>query len=133
MKQCPFHGTGRLVVLFAILSNGCARHEANADARRPKAVRLVAVESSADTGSTTYSAVIAPGAQVDLAFRVSGYVVDLRRTKGADGRSRALEPGAPLARGLTLARVRATDYQALVDKARGSRDESNAGIGAAEA
>src|SRR5262249_53959067 len=68
-----------------------------------------------------------------LAFRVPGYVVDIRRTKAADGRTRALEPGANIARGLILARIRATDYQAIVDKAHGLRNESNAGITAAEA
>ena len=54
---------------------------------------------------------------MDLAFRLSGYVVEIHRTKGADGRTRALEPGAAVASGLVLARVRATDYQAVVDKA----------------
>jgi RND family efflux transporter MFP subunit len=64
---------------------------------------------------------------------VSGYVVDVRQTKGADGRTRAVEPGAAVTTGLILARVRAIDYQTVVDKARGSRDESSAGITAAEA
>jgi RND family efflux transporter MFP subunit len=122
-----------LLVIAAFLTNGCAGPEANADARSPKAVRLVAVESSTGADSTAYSAVIAPNSQVDLAFRVSGYVVDIHRTKGADGRTRAVEPGATVARGQTLARVRATDYQAVVDKARGARDESSAGVTAAEA
>jgi len=122
-----------LVAIAAFLTWGCGRHEANADARSPTAVRLVAVEASTDAGGTAYSAVITPNVQVDLAFRVSGYVVDVRQTKGADGRSRALEPGAAIARGETLARLRAVDYQAAADKARGARDESSAGITAAEA
>src|SRR5262245_49667289 len=129
------HAFQRLLgfVAAAILTGGCAGHAENADTRSPKAVRLVAVESSTGVESTVYSAVIAPNAQVDLAFRVSGYVVDIHRSKGADGRIRALEPGAPVARGLTLARIRATDYQAVVDRARGARDEASAGIAAAEA
>jgi multidrug efflux pump subunit AcrA (membrane-fusion protein) len=77
--------------------------------------------------------VIAPNAQVDLTFRVSGYVVDIHRTPGPDGRTRALEPGAPVAKGLVLARVRASDYQAVVDRARGAREESSAGVAGAEA
>jgi len=124
---------GRLAVIAAVLTCGCARQGVNGDGRSPKAVRVVAVESSTGAGSTTYSAVIAPNAQVDLAFRVSGYVVNVRQTKGADGRSRALEPGAAIGRGVILARIRAADYQAVVDKARGARDESNAGITAADA
>src|SRR5262245_6720515 len=103
------------------------------EARTPTAVRLITVEGSTEPDSTTYSAVIAPNTQVELAFRVSGYVVDVRRTKGADGRTRVLEPGATVTTGGVLARIRATDYEAAVDKARSLRDESNAGINAAEA
>jgi multidrug efflux pump subunit AcrA (membrane-fusion protein) len=121
------------VVSAAILTGGCASRAANDEARSPTPVRLVAVESSSSAGSTAYSAVITPNAQVDLAFRVSGYVVDIHRTTGADGRTHALEPGATVARGLTLAHVRATDYQAVVDKAHGARDEASAGVTVAEA
>ena len=64
----------------------------------------MAVEASTGAEPTTSSAIIAPNAQVDLAFRVSGYVVDVRQTKGADGRTRALEPGAAVT---TRARSRA--------------------------
>jgi RND family efflux transporter MFP subunit len=113
---------------------GCVgRAGSTVDARTPKAVRLVTVEASTSAESTTYSAIITPNAQVDLAFRVSGYVVEVRRTKGADGRTRAVEPGATVTKGIVLARIRASDYQAVVDKAQGSRDESTAGIKAAEA
>src|SRR5215475_8696356 len=128
MRVNDFLEVQAFVVATAILTGGCAGRAANEDARSPTAVRLVTVESSTSDGSTAYSAVIAPNAQVDLAFRVSGYVVDIHRTKGADGRTRALEPGATVARGLTLARIRATDYQAVVDKANGARDESSAGV-----
>jgi len=86
-----------------------------------------------DSEPATYSAIIAPNAQVALAFRVSGYVVDLHQTKAADGRIRPLEPGAPVKAGTMLARVRASDYEAVVDKARGARDEADAGVRAAKA
>jgi len=117
----------------ALLASACAGRDADADARSAKAVRLVAVESATGAGATTYSAVIAPNAQIDLAFRVAGYVVEVRRSKAADGQVRELEPGAPVARGATLARIRPTDYQAVVDKAHGAREEATAGVAAAEA
>jgi multidrug efflux system membrane fusion protein len=117
----------------AILQCACSGREADADARSAKAVRLVAVESAIGGGATTYSAVIAPNAQIDLAFRVAGYVVELRRSKAADGQVRELEPGALVARGATLARIRPTDYQAVVDKAHAAREEATAGVAAAEA
>jgi RND family efflux transporter MFP subunit len=119
--------------IAAVLTCGCAdRTGAETDARLPTAVRLVTVEASTGAEPTTYSAIIAPNAQVDLAFRVSGFVVDVRHMKGPDGRTRALEPGAAVTRGLVLARIRTTDYQAVVDKAQGSSNESTAGVTVAE-
>jgi RND family efflux transporter MFP subunit len=99
----------------------------------PKAVRMAAVEWSADPEPTRYSAIITPNAQVDLAFRVSGYVVSIHQTKAVDGPIHAVEAGSPVSRGMTLARVRMADYQAVVDKATGAREESTAGISAADA
>jgi multidrug efflux pump subunit AcrA (membrane-fusion protein) len=122
-----------LLLTAATLTDGCTGRDLNADARGPTAVRLVSVEASPSADATVYSAVIAPNAQVDLTFRVSGYVVDIHRTPGPDGRTRALEPGATVPKGLVLARVRASDYQAVVDKAKGAREESSAGVAAAEA
>jgi membrane fusion protein, multidrug efflux system len=124
---------GTFVVFGALATCGCRGQNLNADARGPKAVRVVAVESSTRAQFTTYSAVITPNAQVALVFRVPGYVVDIRQTKAADGRHYAVEPGAPIARGVTLARLRSADYRAVVDKAQGTRDESTAGVTAAEA
>src|SRR4029453_15466812 len=134
MKAHDIHALLLLLATAAIQNWGCVgRADSDADARTPKAVRLVAVEASTGAESTTYSAIIAPNAQVDLAFRVSGYVVDIREVKGADGRTRAVEPGAAVTKGMVLGRVRTTDYQAVVDKAQGSRSESTAGVTAAEA
>jgi RND family efflux transporter MFP subunit len=120
------------IVLSGLAASGCSG-DASADRVTAKAVRLVSVELADSAAPATYSAIVAPDAQVDLAFRVSGYVVDLHRTKAPDGRIRPLEAGASIASGLVLARVRATDYQAVVDKARGARDEASAGIDAARA
>jgi membrane fusion protein, multidrug efflux system len=132
MRTRRFH-TALVAAIAAALTSGCVgRAGGDADARIPKAVRLMAVEASKGVEPTTYSAIIAPNAQVDLAFRVSGYVVDVRQTKGADGRIRALEPGAAVTTGLVLARIRTTDYQAGVDKAQGSRNELTASVTAAE-
>jgi RND family efflux transporter MFP subunit len=133
MKALHPHWTSCLVGMVAVAASFGCRAQGNEDARPPKAVRLVPVESSVDAAETTYSAIIAPNAQVDLAFRVSGYVVDVHQTKRGDGQSRTVEPGETISRGLRLARVRATEYQALADKAHGALNESNAGVEAASA
>jgi RND family efflux transporter MFP subunit len=91
------------------------------------------VSLAREAEAAKYSAILTPNAQVDLAFRVSGYVVELYQTKGSDGRLRPLEPSAPVARGTVLARIRPSDYQAVVDKSRGVREEGHAGVATAEA
>ena len=123
-----------LIGATVLLSTGCTtRRVAAGDAGTPKAIRLVTVQLANDSEPTKYSAIVAPNAQVDLAFRVSGYVVQLHQTKGADGRVRPLEAGAAVKAGTVLARVRPSDYQAVVDRARAGRDEADAGAHAAEA
>ena len=117
-----------------LLSTACTTRRVAAEGGgTPKAIRLVTVQLANDSEPAKYSAIIAPNAQVELAFRVSGYVVHLHQTKAADGRIRPLEAGAPVKAGTVLARVCPSDYQAVVDKARGSRDEADAGVHASEA
>jgi RND family efflux transporter MFP subunit len=123
-----------LAALVAALSGGCTGHGSTvASDSNTKAVRMVAVELFTGPGPTIYSAIIVPNVQVDLSFRIPGYVVAIHHVKEADGRVRPLEAGEPIRSGLILARIRATEYQAVVDKARGASDESHAGINAAEA
>jgi RND family efflux transporter MFP subunit len=119
----------------ALCATACSsgRRPGDGDPPLAKAVRMGTVALSREAEPAKYSAILTPNAQVELAFRVSGYVVELYQTRGADGRMRPLEPGAPVAAGTVLARIRPSDYQAVVDKARGAREEAEAGIGAAEA
>src|SRR5262245_9553883 len=110
----PFTASA-ILVIAALPSVGCARGDASVDreGRPQKAIRTAVVELSSAPEPTTYSAIIAPNAQVDVAFRVSGYVVSLVQARAADGRIRPLEPGAAIRAGAVLARIRADDYQAV--------------------
>jgi RND family efflux transporter MFP subunit len=116
--------------LFAV---ACSRSGTADDPAPAKAIRLGTVSLAREDEAAKYSAILTPNAQVELAFRVPGYVVDLYRTKGADGRLRPLEPGAPVVAGTVLARIRPADYQVVVDKSRGVQEEGHAGVAAAEA
>src|SRR5262245_42406968 len=91
----------------------------------------VKVSNAGETGK--YSAILTPDAQVDLAFRVSGYVVEIYQAAGPDGRVRTVEPGYAVPAGTMLARIRPSDYAAVVDKARGTHKEAEASTRAAEA
>ena len=119
--------------LSALLAAGCTTRHAAAQAGEPrKAVRLVTVQYANASESKKYSAIIAPDAQVELSFRVSGYVVDLKRGRASDGRVRALEPGVLVTAGTPLGRLRRTEFQATVDKAQSARHEAQAALTQAE-
>jgi len=116
------------------MSVGCTNGgRSSAAGDPPKAVRAIAVRLADEQAPAKYSAIIAPNAQVDLAFRVPGYVVRLYQVKGADGRMRPLEPGASVTAGVLLAELRNSDYVAVTDKARAGRDASDAAVRTAEA
>src|SRR6202040_3152740 len=89
-----------------------------------KAVRLATVaapQPSADT--LRYSASILPYAQVDLMFRSSGYVTEVRQVRGADG-TRNIGPGDYVEQGLTLAHIRREDLQNQGAQAQAQLDQS---------
>lgn len=91
----------------ATLGLGCGTRHAAADPGMAKAVRLITVKIEESSIQASYSAVVVPAAQTDLAFRVSGYVTELQRWKASDGQVRPLEPGTRVTSGEMLARLRA--------------------------
>jgi len=129
VKKCVIAG----LMGLTILSLGCGTRHAAADAGMSKAVRVVTVKAAENGTPASYSAVIVPAAQTDLAFRVSGYLTELQQWKAPDGRTRPLEPGARVTSGVVLARLRQTEFQAVADKAESARGEADAGVRAAEA
>jgi RND family efflux transporter MFP subunit len=125
-----------LMVMLALLGATCSRREPGKDnppGDIPKAVRMATVKVSNVGEIGKYSAILTPDAQVDLCFRVTGYVVEIYQAAGPDGRVRLVEPGYPVRAGTMLARIRPSDYEATVDKARGTHSEAEAGTRAAEA
>src|SRR5689334_9349398 len=95
-----------VVLAGSLCAIGCSRSRA-ADGPAPaNAIRLGTVSLTREDEAAKYSAILTPNAQVDLAFRVPGYVIELYRTKGVDGRLRPLEPGATIVAGTALARIR---------------------------
>src|SRR5262249_33470798 len=119
-----------LMVMPALLGATCSRREpgkGKPPGEIPKAVRMATVKVSNVSETGKYSAILPPDAQVDLAFRISGYVVEVYQTASPDGRVRPIEPGYPVPAGTILARIRPSDYEAIVDKARGTHREAEAG------
>src|SRR4029453_10081110 len=111
-----------MALCIAATLYGC-RHESKITSREPTAVRVATV-TLAETSSERlrYSASILPYAQVDLAFRSSGYVTNVAQVRGADGRLRNIGPGDYAEEGLALAHIRRQDLQNEVAQARAELD-----------
>lgn len=75
-------------------------------------VKVSAVNMYRPSSGARYSASILPGRQVNLSFRVSGFVTNIYQVG-----SRGLEPGDMVQGGAVLARLRAEDYQHSVAQA----------------
>jgi RND family efflux transporter MFP subunit len=112
------------VFSFAGILGGCHR-ESRIPSQPPTAVRLATVAAPQTSAETLrYSASILPYAQVDLMFRSSGYVTNVRQVRGADGRTRNTGTGDYVEQGLTLAHIRREDLQNQMAQAQAQLDQA---------
>ena len=114
------------VALLATAVLGGCHHEPAVPAKVPIAVRVADVTLSQPTEGLRYSASFIPYAQVDLTFRTTGYITEVKQIKSADGRTRDIGTGDYVTRGTVLARIRPQDL-------RNQADESGARVDAAVA
>ena len=80
-----------LCVLLAAMT-GC-QHDAQIPAKTLVPVHLAEVTVYASAEGLRYSASLVPFAQVDVAFRTTGYVTDVKQIKPADSRIRNVGVG----------------------------------------
>lgn len=105
---------GALGSVTALLS-ACAAAPQAEQAATP--VRAERVKPAAAERGVRYSAQIIPVEQVSVAFKTTGYVLDLLQVKDAAGRSRDIEKGDAIDAGALLARVEERDYVSKVARA----------------
>ena len=96
-------------------------------------VKVAAVELNAASSEARYSATIIPRTQVELAFKVGGYVDALRKVRGVDGKMRDIQEGDLISMGAVLARVRQSDYQVKFKEAESQASEARSGIDVSKA
>lgn len=101
---------------------GCS-HDTAKD-KQPKPVKVKAVETHSSMSSVRYSASIRPSAQVDVAFKVGGYIEAIAQEKDAVGQWRYLQAGDVVRQGAVLARVRKSDFVAKVNEAKSQHGEA---------
>ena len=115
---------GLLLCLGATLC-GCRHEPKTVPLKEPAAVRVATVTLAETSGERLrYSASILPYAEVDLAFRSSGYVTNVAQVRGADGRQRDIGTGDYADQGLGLAHIRREDVQNEVAQARAQLDQA---------
>ena len=109
---------------------GCKAHSAE---KPPTPVKVKAVEMISSTAGVRYSASISARTQVDLAFKVGGYVETIRQVRGFDGRLRDVQEGDLIPKGTVLARVRQSDYAVKVGQAESHAAQSQSSVESSKA
>jgi RND family efflux transporter MFP subunit len=98
------------------LTIGC---KTNGQQKSIKPVKVKTVETHTGTTSVRYSASIRPSSQVEVSFKVGGYVETI---KGLEGRH--IQAGDIVQKGAVLAQLRQSDYAAKVNEAKSQAGEA---------
>jgi len=98
------------------LTIGC---KTTAKEKTVKPVKAKTVETHSGTSSVRYSASIRPSSQVEVAFKVGGYVETIKSAEG-----RHIQAGDVVMKGAVLAGLRQSDYVAKVNEARSQQGEA---------
>ena len=122
------------LLLVAVVSLALVRPGPKAVEKPAVPVKVAAVElNAAGGGEQRYSATIIPRTEVELAFKVGGYVDAIEQVRGVDGRMRDLQEGDRITAGAVLARVRQSDYQVKFKQAESRAHEAKSGIDVSKA
>jgi RND family efflux transporter MFP subunit len=119
------HGWILAAIALGPLVSGCSKPQA-AEPKPAQPVKTQMVTATRPASGVRYSASIEAFEQVTLSFKASGYVDDLLRRRGADGRSRTAQPGDQVAKGTVLARVREGDFRDRVNQGKARLAEAEA-------
>ena len=111
----PSLAASTIALLATTILGGCHR-EPPLPAKPPIAVRLADVTLYQSAEGLRYSASLIPYAQVDLAFRSTGYITEVKQIRSADGRTRDIGTGDYVTRGTVLAQIRPQDLKNQVDE-----------------
>jgi RND family efflux transporter MFP subunit len=116
-------------LVTATILAGC-HHDPPLPAKPPIAVRLSDVTLYQSTEGLQYSASLIPYAQVDVSFRTSGYVTEvkqvgpIKQTEAGGGRARNIGAGDYVTTGTVLARIRPQDLKNPVDESQAQVDSA---------
>lgn len=109
-----------LIITLLALTAGCST---KAQEKIVKPVKVKAVETHSGTSSVRYSASIRPSSQVEVAFKVGGYVESIKRES-----DRHIQAGDVVQKGAVLAQLRQSDYVAKVNEAKSQQGEARSSL-----
>src|SRR5215510_12574712 len=102
---------GRIALLLLLGLAACNRPKMQP--KPPVAVRVETVATTTQASTARYSGTVLAQTQVDLAFKVGGYVATLAtmRTMGDKHKGRPLQAGDHVSRDTVLASLRKEDFK----------------------
>ena len=114
--------TTKLFIIMTVmaLTVGC---KTAAQEKTVKPVKVKTVETHSGTSSVRYSASIRPSSQVEVAFKVGGYVETIKRDS-----DRHIQAGDIVQKGAVLAQLRRSDYVAKVNEAKSQQGEARSSL-----
>ena len=111
------------IAVLAFAASGCGHETPKAP---PLPVTVQAVAGGSGEAGARYTASIRPSTQVDLAFKVPGYIDRILQVRGVDGRPRNVQDGDFVRRGTVLARVRDREHMDALAQARATLSQAKA-------
>ena len=135
MKKKPFKivAVSTVLLLAIVIAGAALKSKSKPLEKLPVPVKVAAVELNTANSEARYSATIIPRTEVQLAFKVGGYVDALRKIRGVDGKMRDVQEGDLISAGAVLARVRQSDYQVKFKQAESQASEARSGIDVSKA
>ncbi|MEQ9619600.1 MAG: efflux RND transporter periplasmic adaptor subunit [Deltaproteobacteria bacterium] len=91
-------------------------------------VRVQTAEPQNVKGALSYTATVNPYTQVELDFKVEGYVQEILQVEGVEGRLRDVQEGDEVLKGTPLAAIDQTEYLSKVVEARAQLAEAQASL-----
>jgi RND family efflux transporter MFP subunit len=119
---------GGLLLALALVLAATTFSKTTPPRSAPVPVRVQVVEGALEPSGLRYSANINPREQVELAFKVGGYVHEIVAVPGPDGVRRELRAGDRVIRGMVLARLDPQDHAARANQARAAMEEAKASL-----
>ncbi len=114
--------------MAAVVLSGFGCQKAETKELTAKPVRVKAVESYTAKNGSRYSATIRPESQIDVGFKVGGYVESIATGTDGIGVRHTLQAGDIVKSGQVLAQLRRNDYETKLAQAVSQKDEMRKGL-----